>query len=123
MLRAITKILTAAICIAAMTASTTQAAPTPTSPILEQKLASGYCPIGLVCPGSTPEVKPAISTPHHRASIPVDGGPPYRVVHRGDTLWGIAKKYLGSGSYWTTLCTFKIVEPWNLHIGETVSFC
>ena len=42
-------------------------------------------------------------------------------VVKGDTLWGIAEKYLGSGSKYTQLATWNnIVNPDLIHIGQVI---
>lgn len=42
-------------------------------------------------------------------------------VERGDTLWAIAKKYLGSGTKYTQLATInKISSPYTIYVGQII---
>ena len=94
-----------------------------------QAVSRGFCPIGLICPSERRGVKPAISTPGHLARLPVEGGPPIRIVQVGETLWGIAQYYYGRGNEWEQLCWFPRSKPHGpknpllLQVGEAVGFC
>lgn len=107
----LSRILAAALSLLAIggVAAPTASAARPTN--LEYAMAHHYCPAGLVCPSLKR---------HH----PYEG-PPYRIARIGDTLWGIAKRYLGSGSKWTQLCVPLAVseDPSLLQVGEAVGFC
>jgi hypothetical protein len=69
---------------------------------LVKALMRNQCPRGLTC---------------------IHNGPPARIVHLGDTLWGLARYYLGSGKRWVELCTPRRNDPEGLLPGEIVSFC
>ena len=91
----------------------------------------GYCPVGLICPSSDRNVQPSVSTPSHPTKMPPNAGPPYYVAKSGDTLWWIAKYYIGDGASWRELCWFpdgaktnaRARSPRLLQVGDTVGFC
>ena len=91
----------------------------------EQAVHKGLCPVNLYCSGVVNGVRTSVhSTPGHQVRLPREElGPPFYKVLPGDTLWSIAKYYLGSGKGWTLLCTEQMDHPSRLKVGDTVSFC
>lgn len=54
------------------------------------------------------------------ADTPVEGGYTRYVVNRGDTLWGIAKKFLGSGTKYTLIMELNGLTNITIHTGDVL---
>jgi len=85
-------------------------------------------PAASTLPGAAPAPLASVRDrmPWSEASHSVHGpepAPPRRVrVARGDSLWKLAQRYLGSGAQWRELAALnpQIVEPRRLQIGDWI---
>lgn len=80
-----------------------------------------YKPYGIRTAVNTPDSGVIYNT-LPRASTPPKPTNNVHVVQSGDTLWALAKKYLGDGSKYTELASINgISNPSLIHIGQKIT--
>lgn len=85
-------------------------------------------PVAAPAPGRAPAAAPSrppapVAVEPAPATLRPPAPPSTRmhVVRKGDTLWSIAKRYLGDGKQWPRLVKANPgLDPQKLHVGQTL---
>ncbi len=83
-------------------------------------------PIETTEPDTVRDGEPGISTRPPLSSPPAKPAPGVRgesthTIAKGDTLWSLAERYLGSGKRWKEIVAANPgLDPQKLHVGQTI---